>query len=1341
MPATPLMNRDFGVANADDASSAPSRYTRRYLPLPPQPSVVPFAENPLYTKALASWREARQPHSLVSISDTEEKDEEEKHIVASLPTTFIPLQSPPPVRVFHAYYGMGCDGSKVPVEDLSQAEIEKREGKTGEKEVEYPIKTCVHATMTPNTTSPQKGRLEEVAHVPHAHQIKMTLPMQDADGRNATASIVRDLAGVHSKKYSDLHALLGKTVEDAADGHLCEPISLLDDYARRGVVLRWGAPRPPCGLSSPLRRTKGSERTPDAGVPPPPPCPQWHALPWWTVLPFPHATAPIAAVTCGRWRGEEEEEEVLWGITVTGVLYRHGMRASATTAMETVSSASSSSLVVEEGKRNEASGWERMHGVAQPIRQLVTRGGTVLALSRPTSAARLSTHTVVYCWGNNREGQCMRDPRTFPFLRQPIRFGMHRIGVQSLACGGSCGVLVFADGVLGVWGTSCLQGKEAEEADRRGGATPPSPVLQPMPWRLPEKVVAVSAGESHAAAVTDMGRVWTWGVGARGRLGHGGEADERLPRCVVAPCWEEAEAETEGKMAAIYCGALHTVACSRKGAVWVWGDNRYGQLGLPLASPCVTSEAAEEAWVGHPTPFPSLVTRSIPVMAVGCGDTFTCLLLSDGDLLGCGVFQRTEAASGRTPLSSLFSASAQTGGVGPWRWSSLPLPPRRLMPDYLCLSLSCGATHAASCGLPRQIALYVVGAKEPAWWGDERGQAVRMDGQAMEVGPRLGEDGPPASFSASPMRSPLPWGTPAGGGEGYWVFRTPNGRRLFQLRRRDPDDTKKREEEESGGVGIHEHATVPPALLSLCRPERPMEQMTTEWESTASRTAALTLEKINRNTEEDETKSGGKEKRHRPMVLEAIAIPSRRQCAATPLGVSPPRHQSGSGAERVSRQGHRSTLQWDHTAMEEAVASVSCGPDYAIAVTTEGRGFGWGVPGGRTGGRDGKVATTTAVGVALFPDASPRWLHMEETLSPPCRIAQVACGRTFVVVLLDTGGVYQHTCSGNGEGDATPERDRSAKPMKGSAGGRKGDLGWKDDVEEWGKPVLHCLRRVRGFFPTTASLSDAHNEEEEEEDIVMVAAGDTHALALSCRGAVFAWGKGVLGHGPPFAVSSVPCKVRFPLISPSFSFSAETSMRCIGCGPVNSFALFDNGELFVWGCNQHGQCGMDNGRDAEGNEVTLSCGQGKREHPSWVVPSPWKVASTVQCAAFGPHTLVVIFEDGSLAISGKVTSDAAGMKQKEKDAVSPDASVGTSFCTLTRMDYVSCGGLSPLLSSFTPLSSTHHTKNASVVSISCVSGYDGVVVVGETNRPSKEDVSRAVDDLNAYLSGTVASSF
>ena len=54
-----------------------------------------------------------------------------------------------------------------------------------------------------------------------------------------------------------------------------------------------------------------------------------------------------------------------------------------------------------------------------------------------------------------------------------------------------------------------------------------------LPDMLPtEEILSVSSGRSHFAAVSHHGQLYTWGCGADGRLGHGGNEDEECPRVV-----------------------------------------------------------------------------------------------------------------------------------------------------------------------------------------------------------------------------------------------------------------------------------------------------------------------------------------------------------------------------------------------------------------------------------------------------------------------------------------------------------------------------------------------------------------------------------------------------------------------------------------------------------------------------------------------------------------------------------------------------------------------------------------------------------------------------------------
>jgi alpha-tubulin suppressor-like RCC1 family protein len=78
------------------------------------------------------------------------------------------------------------------------------------------------------------------------------------------------------------------------------------------------------------------------------------------------------------------------------------------------------------------------------------------------------------------------------------------------------------------------------------------------------KVVGAAAGARHAAVWTASGGVYTFGLGEGGRLGHGGQGDERVPRVGQALAGQ--------RVVGAAAGASHT-------AMWT-DEGRLYQVGL-----------------------------------------------------------------------------------------------------------------------------------------------------------------------------------------------------------------------------------------------------------------------------------------------------------------------------------------------------------------------------------------------------------------------------------------------------------------------------------------------------------------------------------------------------------------------------------------------------------------------------------------------------------------------------------------------------------------------------------------------------------------------------------------
>jgi len=86
-----------------------------------------------------------------------------------------------------------------------------------------------------------------------------------------------------------------------------------------------------------------------------------------------------------------------------------------------------------------------------------------------------------------------------------------------------------------------------------------------------QRVVATSVGGDHNLALTASGAVWSWGGGGSGRLGHGDQQEQLLPKKV--------EAMAGQRVIAVSAGGEHSLAITADGAVFTWGEGEHGCLG------------------------------------------------------------------------------------------------------------------------------------------------------------------------------------------------------------------------------------------------------------------------------------------------------------------------------------------------------------------------------------------------------------------------------------------------------------------------------------------------------------------------------------------------------------------------------------------------------------------------------------------------------------------------------------------------------------------------------------------------------------------------------------------
>lgn len=84
-------------------------------------------------------------------------------------------------------------------------------------------------------------------------------------------------------------------------------------------------------------------------------------------------------------------------------------------------------------------------------------------------------------------------------------------------------------------------------------------------------VATAQAGGQHTVALTVGGQVYTFGAGQSGRLGHGNDRNQLVPTLVAALEFEE--------VVSIASGYAHTVVLTEDGQLYTWGNGKMGRLG------------------------------------------------------------------------------------------------------------------------------------------------------------------------------------------------------------------------------------------------------------------------------------------------------------------------------------------------------------------------------------------------------------------------------------------------------------------------------------------------------------------------------------------------------------------------------------------------------------------------------------------------------------------------------------------------------------------------------------------------------------------------------------------
>ncbi|HEY6008495.1 MAG TPA: hypothetical protein VIU40_09260 [Geobacteraceae bacterium] len=217
------------------------------------------------------------------------------------------------------------------------------------------------------------------------------------------------------------------------------------------------------------------------------------------------------------------------------------------------------------------------------ITKIAAGGSHSLALQEVTDPVTGQTTQTLWAWGANGYGQLGKDPYakdlngnsvTVSSTPQEVKVITGRI--IEIAAGGAFSMALTDDGRVWTWGYNGFGQLGWISVDATGtvlvyGATP-TPVTELT------HITQIAAGLDHAVALVADGTLRTWGYNGSYSLGNNDTSSNFIASPVQVKD-STGVAVLGGVQQIMMARGHHTVVKKEDGTLWAWGANSYGQLG------------------------------------------------------------------------------------------------------------------------------------------------------------------------------------------------------------------------------------------------------------------------------------------------------------------------------------------------------------------------------------------------------------------------------------------------------------------------------------------------------------------------------------------------------------------------------------------------------------------------------------------------------------------------------------------------------------------------------------------------------------------------------------------
>jgi alpha-tubulin suppressor-like RCC1 family protein len=188
----------------------------------------------------------------------------------------------------------------------------------------------------------------------------------------------------------------------------------------------------------------------------------------------------------------------------------------------------------------------------------------------------LTSNNRLLVWGNNDYGQLGDGTQTKRFSPVDITENLNLLTdetIEHLSFDNDYSMILTSFGRVLAWGSNAYgQLGDGSEND----SLLPKDITPFFQLEEGDKIIQLATGLIHAMALTQEGKLYTWGHNSTGQLGNNSFEDSYEPTLIN----QEFTFNKDEKIIEISAGGAHSAAITNQGRLFIWGRNNLGQLGI-----------------------------------------------------------------------------------------------------------------------------------------------------------------------------------------------------------------------------------------------------------------------------------------------------------------------------------------------------------------------------------------------------------------------------------------------------------------------------------------------------------------------------------------------------------------------------------------------------------------------------------------------------------------------------------------------------------------------------------------------------------------------------------------